>query len=533
MSSKNVVDYIIVGGGPAGSALAHQLGSNPQNRVLVIEAGGGSDPSPRRPVPADFVRASSGGPRYMRQYAHRPFETERMEQRHSGRVMDGSATPHGLIRDRGREADYEAWEAAGVIGWNRSRFEQAFTAIEKHAAGVTGGRDVDGPRRPEVPGPPDLASAWWIDALARHGIEAAEDLNVRHEQAAYASLWTWDGARTSTPRALLRTYGRRSNVRVRTHCEVRRILFDGTTATGVEAKTRRGTVRFTARREVVLCAGTTGNPLLLERSGVGDPEVLTAAGVHLVAANPAVGDNLRQRRGAVMALRLKGLSGRNRQPVAPAARPWSPFTHLLRRSGEPTDSGTRVLAVLSSDRGAPHPDMTLLFTPAPVTAHDAMPAGTDGATVAFYPHSPTSTGTVHITGPTLDDPPLLLPGHLSTGHDRELTVAAFARVREILATEPFASATTEVLPGPGVVATADILRYVLDQGFTGNHEVGTCALGPAGVVDDALQVRGTHRLRVADASVMPTLTTGDTTAPSMAVGWIAGDILRNANTRGR
>ncbi|PSM38946.1 hypothetical protein C6Y14_33490 [Streptomyces dioscori] len=533
MSSKNVADYIIVGGGPAGWALAHQLGANPQNRVLVIEAGGGSDLSPRRPGPTDFVRASSSGPQYMRQYAHRPFATERMEQGRSERVMDGPTSAHGLIWDRGREADYETWEAAGVVGWNRSRFEQAFTAIEKRVAGVTGGRDVEGPQRSEAPNTPDMASAWWIDALSRHGIQAAEDLNVRHEQAAYASLSTWNGARTSAPRSLLGKYGRRSNVRVRTHCEVRRILFDGTTAIGVEAKTSRGTVRFTARREVVLCAGTTGSPLLLERSGVGDPEVLTTAGVHLVAANPAVGDNLRQRRGAVVAIRLNGLSGRDRQPGASAARPWSPFTHRVRRSSESMDNGTRVVAALSSDRGASDPDMTLLFTPAPVTAHDGMPTGTAGATVAFYPHSPTSTGTIHITGPTLEDPPRLLPGHLSTGHDRELTFAAFARVREILATEPFASATTETLPGPGVVATADILRYVLDQGFTGNHEVGTCALGPAGVVDDALQVRGTHRLRVADASVMPTLTTGDTTAPSMAVGWIAGDILRNANTQGR
>ncbi|MGC5562169.1 GMC family oxidoreductase [Streptomyces sp. FR-108] len=532
MSSKNVVDYIIVGGRPAGSALAHRLGANPQNRVLVIEAGDGSDLSPRRPVPANLVRASSGGSQYTRQYAHRPFDTERGEQRRTGRVMGGSPTASGLIWDRGGEADYDVWEAAGITGWNRSRFEQAFTAMEKHALGVTGGRDVDGPRRPEVPDRPDPASAWWIDALARHGIEAAEELNVRHGQAAYASLATGNGARTSAPRALLRGYGRRPNVRVRTHCEVRRILLDGTTATGVEAKTRRGTVRFTARREVVLCAGTTGNPLLLERSGVGDPEVLRAC-VHLVAANPAVGDNLRQRRGAVVALRLNGLPGRSRQPVTSAARAWSPFTPPLRRSSESMDSGTQVVAVLSSDRRTPNPDMTLLFTPEPVTAHDEMPAGTDGATVAFYPHSPTSTGVVHITGPTLDDPPLLLPGHLSTGHDRELTVAAFARVREILATEPFASATTETLPGPGVVAAADLLRYVRDQGFTGYHDVGTCALGPAGVVDDVLQVRGTHRLRVADASVLPTLTTGDTAAPGMAIGWIAGDILRNANPRSR
>ncbi|WP_307136150.1 GMC family oxidoreductase [Streptomyces aurantiacus] len=529
VSSGNVVDYIIVGGGAAGSALAHQLGVNPQNRVLVIEAGG-SDLAPRHLLPANFVQAS-GGSQFMKQSASQPFATGRVEQWRTGRVLDGSTTANGTVWNRGGEVDHETWEAAGITGWNWSRFQRAFTAIERHAVGATALRG-GGRQAVEVASPRDAASDLWIDALVRQGIDRGEDLNGRHERVAYAPLSVLNGTRT-TARAFLGGHARRPNVRVRLHCKARRILFDGTTATGVEAKTARGTVRFTARREVILCAGTIESPLLLERSGVGDPELLTAAGVHLVATNPAVGGNLRQRRGAIVALRLNSVPRRNQEPTTSAARLRSRVRHALRRSGAPAHDGATVLAVLSSDRRVPSPDMELLFTPVSVSDHDGAPAGTDGATAAFYPQSPTSVGSIHITGPALNDPPRLVPGYLSTDHDKNLTVAAFARVREILASEPFASAATETLPGPEVVDAADVLQYVLDHGFTGNHEVGTCTLGPGGVVDDELRVHGTHRLRVADASVLPMLTTGSTAAPSTAVGWIAGDILRNANTQGR
>ncbi|MFE5114053.1 GMC family oxidoreductase [Streptomyces sp. NPDC056663] len=497
MSSRNVVDYIIVGNGTAGSTLAHQLGANPANRVLVIEYGG-SDP-----------------------------------QRGAGRAMNGSTTVNGTNWNRGGETDYPAWETAALTHWIRSHFRSVCTAIGRQAVSATGSRGSDGRRLVEAAGPPDALSTLWIGALARQGVDAAEVLNRPYKQVGYAPLSMSNDTRTSAARAIRRGNARRPNVRVRKHCAVRRIVFDGTTATGVEAQTPRGTVWFTARQEVIVCAGTMGSPLLLERSGIGDPEVLTNAGVHLVVDNPAVGGNLRQRHGAVIALRLNGAPDRNRKPATPAARLWSTVKYVLRRSRMPAHGGTAVLTTLSSDRGTSNPDMELLFTPVSAPDRDRTSAGADHAIVAFYPQSPTSTRSVHITGPTLNDPPRLQPGHLSTDHDKDLTVAAFARVRDILATEPFAPATTETFPGPEVVDTADVLPYVLDHGVTASHQVGTCVLGPDGVVDDELRVHGTHRLRVADSSVLPTLMTGNTAALSMAVGWIAGDILRNANTRRR
>ncbi|AGZ40907.1 glucose-methanol-choline oxidoreductase [Actinoplanes friuliensis DSM 7358] len=365
----------------------------------------------------------------------------------------------------------------------------------------------------------------------QQGISAFEDLNGSgHERVAYAPLSVAGGTRMSAARAYLHRATRRPNLRLELHCEVRRIIFDGTTATGVEVMTPDGEARFTARREVIVCAGTMESPLLLERSGVGDPDVLAAGGVPMVAANPAVGENLRQHRGAVFALRLRGVPGRNRELVTPAARLRTTARYLLRRSGALAHGGTTVLAVLRSSPAVAGPDMEVLFTPVSVSGHDGTSAGADagdGVTVGFYPHAPTSTGSIHLTGPSAHHPPRLVPGYLSTGHDRDLTVAAFRRVRQILEADPFASAASETAPGPQVSDDDSVLRYVLEHGFAGNHQVGTCALGPEGAVDDDLRVRGTQRLRVADASVMPTLTTGNTVAPSMAIGWIAGDLIRH------
>ncbi|MFF3256375.1 GMC family oxidoreductase [Actinacidiphila glaucinigra] len=518
MSSKKIVDYIIVGGGAAGSALAHRLGENPQNQVLVIEADG---PDEQRHPMASRLAQVPPGPRFRDWQAPQTLGVRQVGHQSTDGLAGGSTEARGTIRSRGGEADYETWEAAGVTGWDWARFVEAFTAMEGHAAGATGLHD-DGRPPAEAAVPPDATSELWIHNLARQGIDSVEELGEDGTQAGYTPQPVPTVVRTSSVRPLPHAYARRRNVRVRLHCTARRILFDGATAIGVEAATPRGTVRFRARREVILCAGAIGNPLLLERSGVGDSEVLTTAGVHLVAANPAVGGNLRQRRGAAFALWPSGVPDHDPELVTPFARLRARVGRALRRPGPPARVDMSILAVLPSERGASRPDMELLFTSAPVA----------GATVACIPQSSTSVGRVHISGPALEDPPHLVPGYLSTDHDKALTVAAFARTREILATEPFASAMTETFPGTDVADPADVLRYVREHGFT-EQAVGTCSLGSGGVVDDELRVRGTRRLRVADASVMPTLTTGDTEAASTAVGWIAGDILRNANTRSR
>ncbi|MDH6581363.1 choline dehydrogenase [Streptomyces sp. SAI-135] len=529
MSLKNVVDYIIVGSGAAGSALAHRLSANPQNRVLVIE-GDGAGEQQGHGMSSRFVQPSTG-------LQHRNQRAPQLLdgcRRTDGRA-DGSPATSDMTASWGAEAAHQSWEAADVASWNWARFLEACMPMERHAADATGLHVGDGRPADQAVRPPDAMSELWIAALARHGIQTVEELGGDHTKTAYTPWSESVALRMSLHRPPLHGLAQRRNVRVRLHCIARRVLFDGTTAIGVETATPWGTVRFTARREVILCAGAVSNTLVLERSGVGDPKVLSAVGVQLVAANPAVGSNLRQRRGAAFSLRLNGVSDRAPESVTLAARLRAKVMRVLGRPDAMKSCGTSVLAVLNSKGGTSSLDMQLKFTSTLVANGGALPAGgaaSSGVSVAFYPQSPTSVGSVHITGPTLEDPPRLVPGYLSTVHDWYLTFAAFARAREILATEPFASAMTETFPAAAVVDPEDVVQYVLKHGFN-EDAVGTCALGPDGVVDDELRVRGTDRLRVADASVMPRLPTLNTEAASRAVGWSAGDVLRNANRRSR
>nr|WP_308129609.1 GMC family oxidoreductase [Actinoplanes polyasparticus] len=170
-------------------------------------------------------------------------------------------------------------------------------------------------------------------------------------------------------------------------------------------------------------------------------------------------------------------------------------------------------------------DTEVSYYPFAVPGPDGNQARIGGAAVGSYPRSPTSTGSIHITGPRSKDTPRLVPGYLATDHDRAVLVAGYARIRAVMAADPFATVAKDVAPLPDPSDADSIVRLSLDHGSVLNHQAGTCALGPGGAVEDDLRVRNTNRLRVADASVMPTLTTGNTAAPSMAIGWVAGGLI--------
>ena len=524
MGVDKVHDYVIIGSGAAGSVLAERLSADSRRSVLVVEAGG-SDRHPLHRIPASYA-ATSADSRWSTGYPTQPFGSGTVEDWRSGRVVGGTTTVNGLLWNRGWSDGYEACERAGGPPWAWGRFVEAFRAIEGHDLGTSPVRGGLGPLAVSV-APHDPASDRLVEAMWRRGIPFVDDVNGSGgDRVGYAARSIRRGVRVSAADAFLRRAVRRPNVTLLTGTEVRRITFEGTTATGVEAVASGTVVRLRARREVVTCAGALTSPLLLERSGVGDPDILDKAGIGVVAASPRVGENLRQHRVILMPLRLSGLAGYNVRLNTPLRRLRTTARYLATRRGVPGLGASALMAMYHSDADSVDPDTQAFFVPLSVSA-SLQVESQPGATFVFYPLNPTSTGYIHVAGPRSEDVPHLVPRYLTSENDRRLMVSAYRRAYEVLGTEPAASTVAAATPGPAMSDEDAILAHALDHGLVGNHAVGTCAIGPdqSDVTDPALRVRGTEGLRVVDASVFPAIPAGNTAAPTMAMAWLAARLL--------
>lgn len=532
--SDGTYDYVIVGSGAGGSVLAARLSEDRGVSVLLIEAGG-PDRAPIHLVPKGFY-FTTANPRYAKDFETEPYPDGSHEVWHRGRVVGGSTTINGMVWNRGWAPDYDQWEQAGNKGWNWERFLEAYREIEAHSLGGTYFRGAKGPVPIEIAGPAEPVCDLLIQSMNGNGIAFEDDMNGSdNDRVSYVASNTKNGLRMSASRAFLRRARRRRNLTIAPHTEAERILFEGTRAIGVQARRRGGPATFHARREVLVCCGAFDSPLLLERSGIGNPDVLEAAGVPVRVASPRVGENLREHRGILFQLRLDGVRGYNHLASSFVRQMWTGFKYLFTRDGLMAHGGFAVSGIYTSDPASPRPDTQAFFTPISTSAVNPMTGRLvvdkhPGARFVTFPLRPTSQGHIHITGPAPTDPPKLVPNFLSTEHDRALLLKVVRKAREILATPPFADHVAEELqPGPGIATDQQILDYAVNKGNAGYHTLGTCAMGPDehDVVDDRLRVRGTTGLRVVDASVFPWQPAGNNNAPTMAMAWIAADIIRS------
>ncbi|GAA1948433.1 GMC family oxidoreductase N-terminal domain-containing protein [Nocardioides panacihumi] len=529
----SIFDYVIVGAGAAGCILANRLSEDRRNSVLLIEAGG-PDTSLMHLVPKGFYFTLTN-PKYAKTFATVAFPDGHVEQLPRGRVIGGSTTINGMVWNRGWAPYYDGWEAAGNAGWNWKRFLDAFRKIERHQLGASEVRGGSGAVDIEIAGPREEACDALIASFERNGVGYAEDMNGSGvERASYVASNTRKGTRMSASRAYLRSARRRKNLTVVSHTEAERLVLDGTRVTGVHCRrTGGGTVTYTARREVLVCGGAFDSPLLLERSGIGNPEVLEKAGVLVRVPSPRVGQNFKEHRGILLQFRLSGVKGYNAEASSTPRYLWTGLKYLLSRSGMIAHGGYAVSAIYKSDPASEHPDTQCFFTPISTSAVNPMSGRMvvdkhPGAKYVALPMYPTSQGSLHITGPGLDDVPRLEPNFLSTEEDRQMLVKALRKAREVVATEPFAKYVVEELqPGPQVAEDEEIIEYGINHGNAGAHGLGTCAMGPdpEDVVDSSLRVRGTEGLRVVDASVFRDQPSGNNNAPTMALAWIAADII--------
>jgi choline dehydrogenase len=527
-------DFVIVGGGSAGSALGNRLSADPANRVLVLEAGRPDylwDVFIHMPAALPFPIGSRF---YDWKYESEPepHMNGRRIYHARGKVLGGSSSINGMIFQRGNPLDYERWGAdAGMETWDYAHCLPYFKRMERcMAAGLED--EFRGHAGPLVlergPARSPLFGAFF-EAVQQAGYPLTEDVNgFRQEGFAPFDRNIRNGRRLSAARAYLHPVMSRPNLDVETRAFVTKILFDGERAVGVEYRHHRSAVKRVMAGEVVLCGGAINSPQLLQLSGVGNADELGALGIDVVHDLPGVGEHLQDHLEVYIQYACK-------QPVSVAPymkwrwRPWVGLQWLMLRSGPGATNHFEAGGFVRGNDDVAYPNLMFHFLPIAVRYDGSAPASDHGYQVHIGPMYSDSRGSVKITSRDPSVHPALRFNYLSTEQDRREWVEAIRVARRILnqpAFDPFNAG--ELSPGPSVEADEEILAWVAKDGETALHPSCTCRMGTdeLSVVDpDTMRVHGLQGLRVVDASAMPYVTNGNIYAPVMMVAEKAADLI--------
>ena len=535
MASKaDTFDYIVVGGGTAGSIMVNRLSADGAS-VCLLEAG----PKDRHPfihIPAGYIK-NIYSPKMTWNFKSKPelATANRSFPLPQGRVLGGSSSINGLNYVRGQSADYDNWAQMGNTGWSYGDVLPYFKRSERR---IGPGDDAVRGRDGEMP-ITDLdlihpVCEAFIKGAAQMGIPRNPDYNSGDQAGTgYFQRTIHKGYRYSAAKAFLRPARKRPNVDIRTNAQAAEILFEGTRANGVRylRDVREGNaVEVRARREVILCAGALNTPKLLQLSGIGPAEVLGDLGIKVRVDLHGVGNNLRDHYGVRMVSTLKGVKTFNSMarglPLGIEIVKWlwgrpsllsvSPsLTHLFWKSSDALET----------------PDLEYVMTPASfregtVGLLDNMP----GMTVGVWQMRPESHGYVRPVSRNQFDPPEINPNYLSDPRDQQVLLRSIHLGRKLMTTAPLQPwLTGKTNPDQDLQSDDELLDWARREGITVYHMIGTARMGPDGdpgaVVDSQLRVRGLQGLRVADASVMPVMPSGNTNAPVMMVAEKAADMI--------